>query len=506
MAIKDLKKEIEEAVKKYPPAEVNRKYEADVLSKKNPELSLFYVKTVKKANISAHEQVIIDSKNLEYITELAKVQGANVKKLEDEIIKSENAHWCFVFAYEVKNADVGRLMRKVIDSKDPEANIDCIGKFYGTDPILHLLAALASGQASAEYIYKRIGKNLNKYLVSIATYNKNSNIADTDNEKAKLLYQSLYSENINEILRKVIDYVNYVEYEEKEQNNKSLFVTLYIIAFIVLTILNFGSCAKNPNEPMSLVDELWMCSIPAFFIIGGIEFKIAEDFYNAMGDSKTKKQTSGINDSIELLKKELSKKYGFNYLTEERVKELRRNGANLSEELFKVIPGQQEVSQEVSEERPKQSITVTPTTKKEMNKDRVKISENELFITKDGIKMINPKYLDILFMIDLSDVNFESVYVSGVNFTGCNPSNLNPQTVYGRDLSNTTFVEDPEDDENAFPFNSNKNLNGVNLCGAKIESKKVINLVFYDAKTDDRTEIIEAGVEKTIRLTFGGQY
>ncbi len=36
--------------------------------------------------------------------------------------------------------------------------------------------------------------------------------------------------------------------------------------------------------------------------------------------------------------------------------------------------------------------------------------------------------------------------------------------------------------------------------------KKEINLVFYDAKTDDRTEIIEAGVEKTIRLTFGGQY
>ena len=86
----------------------------------------------------------------------------------------------------------------------------------------------------------------------------------------------------------------------------------------------------------------------------------------------------------------------------------------------------------------------------EVNEDFVieKIKIDNIFLDKNGYKIINPSYKDVLYLIDLENVDFTNVKVSGNDFRKCNvfltrkqidPS-INPQTVYNKDLSNCDFT------------------------------------------------------------------
>ena len=62
--------------------------------------------------------------------------------------------------------------------------------------------------------------------------------------------------------------------------------------------------------------------------------------------------------------------------------------------------------------------------------EKLPIPENLLFIIgEEGEKKIDPRFLDNLKEIDLSNISFDNVDVHGIDFTDCNPVLLNPQTV-----------------------------------------------------------------------------
>ena len=66
------------------------------------------------------------------------------------------------------------------------------------------------------------------------------------------------------------------------------------------------------------------------------------------------------------------------------------------------------------------------------------IEEDDLFITVEDHKEINPLYIEmgLLKFINLSYVTFENVNVEGIDFRGCNDIGINPQLVYKKSLRN----------------------------------------------------------------------
>ena len=120
--------------------------------------------------------------------------------------------------------------------------------------------------------------------------------------------------------------------------------------------------------------------------------------------------------------------------------------------------------------------------------EKFKMDDNILFTNgEDGVKRIDPRFLDNLKVIDLSSTNFDDADVHGIDFTDCNPVLLNPQTVWNNDMSGTTFVLDSSRLNNTFPFGSETNFYGVNLRGAKIIAEDLVYLNLYGAEMDEET-------------------
>ena len=93
--------------------------EQQILSYKDPQLSYAFARWVVGADVKKHEQVILDSGNLEWNLKFAKdVEGADIKSHEKIIIDSRNPEWCFRFATEVKDANLSALIKAIGNTGD----------------------------------------------------------------------------------------------------------------------------------------------------------------------------------------------------------------------------------------------------------------------------------------------------------------------------------------------------------------------------------------------------
>ncbi len=120
---------------------------------------------------------------------------------------------------------------------------------------------------------------------------------------------------------------------------------------------------------------------------------------------------------------------------------------------------------------------------------RYPIPEELLFVEENGVKKIANKFIPNLKYLDLSNIDFKGVDISGIDFRDCNPSFLDPQTIYGKNLSNTSFINDVNRVNNVFPFGVNTDFNGVNLNGANIQINSHAFMNFDGALMDDSTVI-----------------
>ena len=102
--------------------EIVKRYEDKILSLKNNELSYFFAKNIEGADVKAHGNVIIGSKDLEYNYYFAVLPGADVKAHEQIIIDSKNLKFNLDFAKNVEGADVKAHGKVIIDSKNLEYN------------------------------------------------------------------------------------------------------------------------------------------------------------------------------------------------------------------------------------------------------------------------------------------------------------------------------------------------------------------------------------------------
>jgi hypothetical protein len=242
-------------------------------------------------------------------------------------------------------------------------------------------------------------------------------------------------------------------------------------------------------------------------------------------DGLVEDETEQIKDALEKLedfKKFFAKMHSYNYVSEKNLNQLKENGESMTEILFgsdavrnleykeqrdeteqklaEIVAEQEALKQKLDEIRERIAEGIKEAANTTSTKiDRFPIPDYILFITgEDGVKRIDPRFLSDLRYIDLSTTFFDDVDVRGVDFTGCNPLLLNPQTVYESDLSGTTFYSD-EDTVADFPFNVGTKFNGVKLYGTKIEAKNDTFLELYGAELDENTKITVNGVELSNR-------
>ena len=99
----------------------------------------------------------------------------------------------------------------------------------------------------------------------------------------------------------------------------------------------------------------------------------------------------------------------------------------------------------------------------EENNTHERLPIEDIFITVDGVKEINPAFIEtgLLKYIDLSLISFKNVKISGVDFRGTNVY-FNPQEVYNKDLSNCNFE--------GLSIMGAADFSGINVCGSKFSS------------------------------------
>ena len=138
-----------------------KKIEQIILSAKVPEYSYKFCVTVHhkvKIDIERHQDVILNSEynieNMNYAIMFAEeISGANVEKIEDYIINSNNANKMCEFAITVHNSNVNKITDKILTMKNVNPEIyHKLSRYVDQEYIPKLLKALKkNGNAEACY-------------------------------------------------------------------------------------------------------------------------------------------------------------------------------------------------------------------------------------------------------------------------------------------------------------------------------------------------------------------
>ena len=92
-----------------------------VLESKNPDICYLFARDVKGAEIKPLQQVVINSRDVKLCYFFARdVEHANVKELQKVVVDSKNATLCYLFARDVEGAEIEPLQQVVINSGDKE--------------------------------------------------------------------------------------------------------------------------------------------------------------------------------------------------------------------------------------------------------------------------------------------------------------------------------------------------------------------------------------------------
>ena len=368
-------------------------------------------------------------------------------------------------------------------------------------------------------------KELPDLVQTIMEFKENKDYPESSLKNIKKMYKQLYSlDVIQAIGENVADKYNI----KIMDNNSSKFgIKLNIFVFAQLGMLLF----------IPIIPSISMFVFTYYlYLIGVLLFntfvvdKVLQNNFEKKHGTLQENQIEG-RKAIEEFKKYLAKKYGFNYFTSSQVRSIEENGLSMADLLFEKTDTVAEIlndwekniiNKEVDElskqrdDNNEKLIHIKDEFDKALNKysdivekksekiEKLPIPENLLFIIgEEGEKKIDPRFLDNLKEIDLSNISFDNVDVHGIDFTDCNPVLLNPQTVWKKDLSGTTFISDPSRPNNVFPFGAKTDFYGVNLKGATIKTEDLIYLELYGAEMDEDTlimikgEVISNGTAKT---------
>lgn len=362
---------------------------------------------------------------------------------------------------------------------------------------------------------------------TIMEFKENKKYPESSLKTIKKMYKQLYSLDIIQAMGENVAQNYDIKMMDNDFAKGEKKIKIFVLSLLG-PIASIPLLASLSYSLIVLIFYLYLTGVILFntFVVD----KVLQNNFEKKHGTLQENQIEG-RKAIEEFKKYLAKKYGFNYFTPNQVRSIEENGLSMADLLFEktdtvaeiLNDGEKNIINKEVDKLSKQRddnieklIHIKDEFDKALNKysdivekesekiEKLPIPENLLFIYgEEGEKKIDPRFLDNLKEIDLSNISFDNVDVHGIDFTDCNPVLLNPQTVWKKDLSGTTFISDPSRPNNVFPFGARTDFYGVNLKGATIKTEDLIYLELYGAEMDEDTlisirgEVISNGATKT---------
>jgi len=145
---------------------------------------------VEKADVYKHVRVIIDSGDAEYNYKLALEQPSfvDIKEVEDVVIKSKNAMFNYMFATDIKDANIDEHARVIIESGDPEYNYMFALYVKGANVREHGNVVINSGDVYYNYRFGTDidGSDIEKHYDVVVSDNSCDNLYKHDLVRRKI--------------------------------------------------------------------------------------------------------------------------------------------------------------------------------------------------------------------------------------------------------------------------------------------------------------------------------
>lgn len=133
-----------------------------VIRASDPEFAYYFAKNIPGADIGKLEQVVIDSKNPTWLSEFAaQVRGANVSKLEQAVIDSGSILGLYSLALHAEGANIPKLEQAVVDSQDAEIAYNFARYIRGANIPKLQQVVIDAGEPEWAYEFARYVKKAN---------------------------------------------------------------------------------------------------------------------------------------------------------------------------------------------------------------------------------------------------------------------------------------------------------------------------------------------------------
>lgn len=108
---------------KFGDEETIEKFEQKILDLNNYKISYLFARDIKGADIKSHGHIVIDSNNIGFNYIFARdVEGADIKAHGQVIIDSKDTRFNELFARDIKGADVEGHNKVIMGNKNSENN------------------------------------------------------------------------------------------------------------------------------------------------------------------------------------------------------------------------------------------------------------------------------------------------------------------------------------------------------------------------------------------------
>src|SRR5579885_2716211 len=110
-----------------------------ILDKKDPKYAFLFAQNVRNADVKALQNLVVDSRKIKYICKFACfVKQADLKPLENLIVKSKNVKYAHMYLKHVKNVNVDKFKEVIISSKKPRYLFELAKHLRQPEDIAHI--------------------------------------------------------------------------------------------------------------------------------------------------------------------------------------------------------------------------------------------------------------------------------------------------------------------------------------------------------------------------------
>lgn len=150
----------------------DKEHEKVIIEDGSAEDNYLFAINVREADVLSHAKAVLNSGDDMYNYYFAKnVEGADILEHGKKVIESKNALYNYLFARDIKGADMLSHEKIVLESKDAKINYKFAKNVEGADMVEHKKVVAENGDAEYNYLCCLLGDGTDDYKNRVAVLN-----------------------------------------------------------------------------------------------------------------------------------------------------------------------------------------------------------------------------------------------------------------------------------------------------------------------------------------------